>query len=126
MSFTTAEKVSIRRFMGYPAFGNAATQHFGHRFMTAYGQLEYKMNNLSDDEEAVVRDYLSKCTQLETDLYGTRDNMDTASAAVWTRNSQEVGERSGLLRMWCMKLCDLFGIPPGPSQAKRNSRSVVV
>ncbi len=60
MALTQEQKSSIRRHMGYPVIGllkispagavlgSAAT---GYRFFEAYGQLEYKLNNLNPDEE---------------------------------------------------------------------------
>lgn len=113
--FTDAEKISIRRYCGYPAFGNEATQAFGHRFMTHYGAMEYKLLHLSVEEEAVVRNtYLANLPTLEADIVGTRQNMDTASAAVWTRNPREMAERRALYRQWRTDLCNFIGIPPGP------------
>lgn len=114
--FTEAEKTAIRRYCGYPMFGNTPNQAFGHRFMTHYGTLEYRMNHASDTEEAVVRDtYLANLVTLETDIPATRTNMDTAAAAVWTRNARELTDRKALYNHWRRELCGFFGVPEGPS-----------
>jgi len=125
MSFTDTEKVNIRRHLGYPMAGNSATQHFGVRFMRAFGALEYKMQNLTSDEETLVRGYLTQCDQLETDLYGVRENSDTSAAAVWTRNPQEMAEREALYTKFRMRLVGYFDVPPGPALCAGSSRRVV-
>ena len=63
MSVTDAQKVQVRRHMGYPviglmnmspaggALGNAAA---GYRFFQAYGLLEWRLNNLQVSEEAAL------------------------------------------------------------------------
>jgi len=120
--FTDAEKVSIRRHMGYPAYGAGPGGFQSWRYFQAYGTLEYRLQHLSDEEEVVVRDYLPKLEQLETDLYGVRENLDTAAAAVWTRNSTEQGDREALYRSWRTRLCDFLGIPPGPTLRGRGNQ----
>lgn len=60
---TLAQKSSIRRHLDYPVAGLMRNSPFGgslgsafngYRFFQAYGRLEYKMNNLSPDEEARI------------------------------------------------------------------------
>ena len=65
MAFTDAEKTDIRRFCGYPAYGPANSGFQNWRFFQAYGLLEFRMNNLSDAEGAVVRRYLGTLAVLE-------------------------------------------------------------
>ena len=114
MSFTDAEKTDIRRFSGYPVFGNGPNANWGYRFMTAYGSLEYKINNLSTTEETIVRTiYLANLYTLETDIISTRTNLDTASASVWTHNKNEHSDREALFLSWKKKLCDYLGVPYG-------------
>ena len=127
MSFTDAEKTDIRRFCGYPAYGSAATANAGYRFMTAYGAMEWKMNNLSTSEEAVVRTtYLANLATLETDIFGVRTNLDTAQAAVWTHNAREQADREALFASWRNKLCGFLGIPPGPELSGQSGMRMVV
>jgi hypothetical protein len=116
MAFTDAEKTDIRRFCGYPVFGGQPVQAFGHRFYQHYGTLEFRINNLQAGEEAVIRTtYLANLQQLETDIVGARSNLDTAAAAVWTHNKNEVRDREALFDGWCRRLCGFLGIPPGPA-----------
>ncbi|QIY81499.1 hypothetical protein [Chromobacterium violaceum] len=116
MAFTDAEKTDIRRFCGFPVFGGQPVQAFGHRFFTQYGTLEFRLNNLQPGEEAVIRNtYLANLLELETDIVGTRDNLDTAQAAVWTRNRNEVRDREALFDGWRRRLCGFLGVAPGPA-----------
>ena len=117
MAFTEAEKVDIRRYCGYPFFGDVNTTHFGYRYFTYYGQLEYRMNHLSDAEEAVVRSYLGNLQSLESAIPTTSDNLDTAKAAVWTHNPAEQDDRERLFSSWRLKLANLFGIPFGEASS---------
>ena len=64
MPLTTSQKVNIRRHLGFPvaglplispAGGTLASGNAGYRFLQAYGQLEFRMNNLDGAEEASLR-----------------------------------------------------------------------
>jgi hypothetical protein len=115
MSFSDPEKTDIRRFCGYPAYGNADSGMQNWRFFQAYGLLEFRMNNLSDAETAVVRRYLATLTLLEFAVPRVGDNLDTDQASVWTRNRDELRDRTRLFDDWRRRLCGFFGIPPGPA-----------
>lgn len=115
MAFTNAEKTDIRRHCGYPAFGAQPTQGFGYRFFTQYGTLEYKINNMLPEEEAVIRTtYLANLSTLEAAIPTASANLDTAQAAVWTHNKNELRDRDALYANWRKKLCAFIGIEPGP------------
>lgn len=116
MALTTAEKVDIRRFCGYGLFGTGTTTPAsGYRFSTQYGVLEYKMNTLGTEEEAVVRTtYLANLATLESAIVGSSINLDTSVAAVWTHNKNEVRDRKALFNEWRRNLCGFFGIATGP------------
>jgi hypothetical protein len=75
------------------------------------------MNNLSSAEEAVVRRYLANLNVLEVAIPMAAQNLDTEQAAVWTHNSDEVSDRTALFDDWRRRLCDFFGLPPGPGLA---------
>ncbi len=116
MSFTNAEKTDIRRFCGYPVFGGQPVQAFGARFFHWYGTLEFRMNNLQDSEEAVIRtSYLANLATLETAIPAASANLDTDQAAVWIHNKNEQRDRERLFDAWRRRLCDFLGVPPGPS-----------
>lgn len=131
MSFTNQEKVDVRRFCGYPSFGGVSSPAFGYRFFTAYGTLEFKLNNLAVEEEATLRAiYLTPVNSLyalELALYGTTANLDTAQAAIWYHNKDEQKDREKLFNRMRTNLCDFIGIPPGPalSNASGGIRIVV-
>lgn len=125
--FTEAEKVDIRRFCGYPAYGAAATQGFEHRFYTRYGTLEYRLNNLDPAEETVIRNtYLANLATLETAIVGTSANLDTDEAAVWKHNKREQADRENLFDSWRRRLCGFLGIPPGPELSPGGGLRLVV
>jgi hypothetical protein len=111
--FTDAEKADVRRFCGYPAYGQGASGFQGWRFFQAYGLLEYRLNNLAPAEYQVVRQFLSQLYPLETAVVGAGANLDTDQAAVWKHNPNEVRDREGLYRNIRMKLCGFLGLPAG-------------
>lgn len=126
MSFTDAEKTDIRRYCGYPVYGQSPNQFVGYRFFQAYGNLEFKLNNLQPSEEAVVRDsYLANLATLETDIPGASANLDTAEAGPWKWNAREVSDRSALFDQWRRRLCGFLGVPPGPALGDGGFRIVV-
>ncbi|AQS87915.1 hypothetical protein AA101099_1520 [Neoasaia chiangmaiensis NBRC 101099] len=109
-----AEKTDLRRFCGYPAIGAAASGEGSWRFFTAYGSFEWRMNNLSVSELVQTRQYLSQIYPLETALLNVSAGLDTAEAAVWRRNPDEMRERAALFAMWRRRLCGFLGVPAGP------------
>lgn len=115
--FTDAEKTDIRRFCGYGLYGTGTPlPASGYRFSTQYGVLEYKMNTLGAEEEAVARTvYLANLNTLQTNIVGASDNLDTAQAAVWTWNKNEVRDRTLLFTQWRRDFCGFLGITPGPA-----------
>jgi hypothetical protein len=111
--FTDQQKTDIRRFCGYPAYGAGAAGNMGWRFFTAYGALEYRMNNLSANELAVVVTYLATLNQLEQAVPGASQNLDSDAAASWRHNSNEVADRLRLFDGWRRRLCAFMGVAPG-------------
>lgn len=112
--FSYAERTDIRRYCGYPAYGAGASGFQGWRFFQAYGLLEYRLSNLAPAEEAVARGYLAQLAPLELEIPATGSRLDTAEAAVWTRNPQELRDRTRLFDDWRRRLCGFLGVPPGP------------
>ena len=112
-AFTDAERVQIRRYCGYPAYGPGASGFQGWRFFQSYGLLEYRLTNITDEESAQVRAYLTTLAQLEAAVPATGDNLDTDVAAVWTHNKNELRDRMQLYNTWRGELCSFLGIPPG-------------
>lgn len=114
MAFSNSEKTDIRRFCGYPAYGGTPAGFQNWQFYQVYGLLEFRMNNLSCDEETIVRRYLTNLNVLETAVPMSSQNLDTDQAAVWTHNRDEVAQRTALFDDWRRRLCAFFGLPPGP------------
>jgi hypothetical protein len=125
MAFSGQEKTDIRRFCGYPAYGSAATGFENWRFFQAYGLLEFRINNLSTAEETVVKRYLGTLLVLEHAIPRSADNLDTDQASVWTRNREELRDRTRLLDDWRNRLCGFLGIPPGPA-LHDSSKTLIV
>lgn len=126
MALTDAQKTDVRRFCGFPLFGNQPTQGFGYRYFTQYGTLEYRIANMSAAEESVVvNTYLTNLAALETAIVGTSANLDTAKAAVWEHNKNEHRDREALFNSWRRKLCAFFGIEPGPGITGQGMRIIV-
>ncbi len=122
MAFTDAEKTDIRRYCGYPVYGNTPSPFFWARYTVQYGNLEFKLNNLSPAEEAVVRTvYLAQLGPLEAAIPGASANLDTAEAAVWTWNTNETRDRAALLDLWRRRLCAFLGTAPGPGLGDETS-----
>jgi hypothetical protein len=111
--FTDAQKTDIRRFCGYPAYGAAPDGNMGWRFFTAYGALEYRLNNLSPAEFQVVTNYLSTLYILEQAVPFASENLDSDGAATWQHNKNEVADRLALFDSWRRRLCAFLGVPPG-------------
>jgi hypothetical protein len=125
MSFLDSEKTDIRRFCGYPAYGGAPAGFQNWRFYQAYGLLEFRMNNLSAAEEAIVRRYLTNLNVLEIAVPMAAQNLDTDQAAIWTHNREEVADRTALFDDWRRRLCSFFGLPSGPGLTSAGITIVV-
>jgi hypothetical protein len=128
MAFADNEKTDIRRFCGYEAYGTGPGGFSSWRFFQAWGLLEFRLSNLTPQEEAVVRTvYLSNLSDLESDIVGVRTNLDTDVAAVWTHNKQELKDRVDLYNYWRRELCHFLGVPPGDGvKGTSNTVRVVV
>lgn len=125
MAFTDAEKVQIRKYCGYMAFGSTPIANFAWRYSVQYGDMEFRISNMTSDEETEVRTtYLANLVLLEQDIPGTRGNIDTARAAVWYRNPNELRERWAIFDDWRRRLCDFIGADYGPGLLRRGLRIV--
>jgi len=120
-----AEKVDIRRFCGYPAYGAAPAGMQSWRYFQVYGLLEFRLNNLSTSEIAVTRRYLGSLTSLEVAIPATSENLDTDQASMWTRNKDELTDRMRLFNDWRRRLCGFLGIAGGPDLAGNTTMLIV-
>lgn len=110
-----AQKVDVRRFCGYPAYGAGAAGFESWRFFQAYGTLEYRMNNLAPTEIVVLVQYLTTLNALEAVIPEASGNLDTDAAASWQHNKREIADRASLFDQWRRRLCGFLGLPPGPT-----------
>ena|SRR5689334_22658311 len=114
MALSDPEKTDVRRFCGYPPHGATGADL---QTIRTGGRLEFRMNNLSDPEAAVVRRYLGTLIVLEIAVPRASENLDTDQAAVWTHNRDELRDRTRLFDDWRRRLCGFLGVPPGPGLA---------
>lgn len=111
---SVAERVDVRRFCGYPAYGAGAAGSQSWRFFQAYGTLEYRMTNFAQEELQVVRQYLVSLYALEQAIVMAAANLDTDKAAAWTHSRSEVTDRMRLFDEWRRRLAVFVGIPVDP------------
>ena len=121
-----SDKTDARRFCGYPAFGTSADGNAGWRYFQAYGELEYRLANLSLAEATVLQRYLATLRALEQAVVDASCNLDTAQAAVWTRNPSEIADRTALFDDWRRRLCTFLGVPPGQGLARTTTVPLVI
>jgi hypothetical protein len=116
-ALTASERVDVRRFCGYPAYGagNAGSQSW--RFFQAYGTLEYRLTNFAPEELQVVRQYLASLYTLEQAVVGAAANLDTDKAAAWTHSRSELADRVRLFDEWRKRLATFIGVPLDPGNA---------
>ncbi len=115
-TFTDAQLVDIRRYCGYPAYGDGAAVFPLPWIMKQYLALEYRLQHVSASEGAVVvNTYLANLATLETAIPGAGANLDTDAAAVWTHNPNEQRDRDRLFDSWRRRLCNFLGVEPGPN-----------
>jgi hypothetical protein len=122
---TDAEKVDIRRFCGYPAYGAAPTGMQSWRYFRVYGVLEFRLTNLSEPETLIARRYLGNLTTLEQAVPAASENLDTDQAAMWTRNRDEPADRTRLFDEWRRRLCGFLGVPAGPALSSGTASLIV-
>jgi hypothetical protein len=122
---TDPERVDIRRFCGYPAYGAAPTGMQSWRYFQVYGLLEFRLTNLSGSEIVIVRRYLGNLTALELAVPAASDNLDTDQASVWTRNKNELADRIRLFDEWRRRLCGFLGVPTGPALTSGTASLIV-
>lgn len=129
MALTSAQIVAVRYYMGYAVAGNAT--YFAYREL-AYSDVSYmsigldntdgaggRLQNLSSDEEdKITTFFLPNLAAAETDIQTARTNLDTAQAAVWTRNPKEMAERKAAFRDLRESLCVFLGFPLGPALSR--------
>lgn len=109
---TATEKTDTRRFAGYPVTAALVSQEYGVQGDSA--TLDLILAALSDDQITTLRNvYLTPLRTLEADLFAVRANLDTAQAAVWYHNANELADREALFASLRRRMTFYLGIPAG-------------
>jgi hypothetical protein len=111
--------------MGYSVSGNATSEPYREpaysNVTLASLSIDYRLANLRPEEEdVVVNTYLANLYLREQDIQTAAANLDTAQAAVWTRNKDEIRDRRELFDTLRRELCSFLGFPPGPGVGSAN------
>lgn len=123
---TDAQKVDVRRWMGYATLNatpnaNETDYVFSHSGFYGSVSLTIKLGALtSAEEEALTTRYLTPLATLETDILGASANLDTLVAGPWEANPDEVGARSRLFDKWRRDMAAFLGFEPGPALGARR------
>lgn len=114
MALTDAQLVDARRFCGYAV--PAAVAVCGDATVIANSQLlDIILSGLTSTQERVVSTlYLANLTTLEAAIVSASANLDTAKAAVWTHNQDELADRQALYYAVRLQFAAFLGVPPGP------------
>ena len=127
MALTDTQIANVRRYAGYWASGttqpvtadnDTVYMIFGITQMSLFKRL----TTLSSAEEAILVNYLTQIASLETDYLGATSNLDTAVAAVWTHNPNEIGDRANIYNRWRRLMCAFLGLEPGPGLGDSSIR----
>ncbi|CAH2603202.1 conserved protein of unknown function [Rhodovastum atsumiense] len=125
MTLTAQQLADVRHYMGYSVAGDAASRPWGEpAYSGASGMgmsLEYRLAHLSAEEEARLAGFfLASLAARERDIQDAAATLDTAAAAAWNRNPNEIAERRALFTALRLDLCRFLGFPPGSGLATGN------
>ncbi len=114
--FTDQQKVDIRRFCGFPPYGEGTVVFPYPWIMRQYLALEYYLSQActQDEGNTIVTVYLAQLYVLQPAIGFAGANLDTDKAGPWTHNKNEVRDRIRLYTFWRLQLCQMIGIEPGP------------
>ena len=123
---TDAERTSVRRFCGYPAYGSGSSGFQSWRFFTAYGVLEFKLGAMSDAELIQTRTYVTQLASLELAILTSTTQLDVGSAPAYVRNPEAMNERRRIYADWRGMLCNFLGVPPGPEMPGAQAGRIII
>jgi hypothetical protein len=126
---TDAQKVDVRRWMGYPTLNAGYPDTI---YTVAWDRSQFpvsiteKLANLTGDEEMVlIEKFLTPLESLEAAILTVSDNLDTNVAAVWQRNTNEQADRERLFDSVRRRMCAFLGFKPGPELGGGGSLNLV-
>ena len=126
---TDSQKDDVRRHCGFGVFGNnvsATPPSFGYRYYAQYLTLEYRLNNLSANQESLLTtNYIPNCNTLEAAIWTASENLDTDRAAVWYHNKNETSDRWKLYRLSANRLMDFLSVW-GPAKLLSSNNCQVI
>ncbi len=127
MALTDQQLADVRYYCGYSVAGNAMASPFrelAYSDVSYMGlSLDYRLADLSDVEEAKLTGFFLVHLPLrEAEIQAAGSNLDTASAAVWTHNKDEIKERRALYTALRLELCRFLGFPPGSGLAQTGNQ----
>lgn len=117
--FTSTQVAAIRSYCGYGSYAA-----YGYVLAGPMATLDTQMAGMVAAEVAQVVALLDLLPTLDTALQNTSQNLDTTQAAVWTHNANEIADRVRLFRLYRLRLCELFNVPPGPGLATQSGKVV--
>ncbi len=124
---TDAQKVDVRRFLGYPLYCTGDVIFPYPWIMRYYLALETRLNSMTASEVTVLTTiYLANLYTLEAAIPLASANLATDQAAVWTHNKQEVADRFDLFNRWRAYLAEFIGVPLDPHLRMRNNSMAMV
>lgn len=129
MALTSAQRVDVRRYMGFSVSGDSTSSPYRELVYSSVSymglSIDYRLDHLTVDEEAVVVNaYLTNLNTLEQAISDASENLDTDAAAVWVHNKNEVRDRTVLFNQKRRDLCAFLGFKPGPSLGEGGNRLV--
>jgi hypothetical protein len=125
MALTAQNLVDIRYYCGFSVSGDSTS--FPYREL-AYSDvsymglsLDYRLAHLSPEEESRVTTYfLPAIAAREADIQTAAQFLGTTKAAVWTRNDNEIANRTSMFNALRTELCRFLGFAPGPGLGSSN------
>ena len=114
--------------MGYPMLGDSvATDNSdfvnGWVLPGVNTTLFHRLNNLRTEEaNTLTTVYLPALAAQEAGLLAAQTNMGTDQAAVWTRNKNEVSDRSAHFNRTRRDMCAFLGFAPGPGLGRGGNQ----
>ncbi|OBR52336.1 hypothetical protein [Paraburkholderia tropica] len=127
---TAQQMADVRRFAGYPMLADTVaddSRDFAYGWVSpgVWQTLQHRLTNMRPEEESVlINTYLTNLYSLETAIPAASANLDTAQAAVWTWNKNEVRDRKNLFDEWRRRMCWFIGVAPGPSLGNGGTQIV--
>lgn len=111
MALTDAQKVDIRRHLGYGMRGDNPTAIDVLYARNTNPWLEDRLVHLTDEEEAWVSDRLTLLNDMEQEYFDCRDNFDTLQAGSFKQNPDEAKLRRKMLTKARKELAVFLEVP---------------